>query len=113
MTKRSIGIERLFSLGDFRNIKFVDTIVDIPEEVANNEKVIQALTLIQLARIEKSYFQYLKMLETTSKMVNRDEVIEYLASYSDEIYSKLFELIKKQETFEEKEKQEKSENKEK
>jgi hypothetical protein len=58
---KKISVERLYSLGDFKNIKFYDEISDIPENVALNEKAMSLLHFLQLLEIESSHKKYLRL----------------------------------------------------
>lgn len=75
--KRSVTTTRLYSLGNYQNISFSDTIDDIPEEIAFDEKAMGLLRSIQLSQIEKSYQKYFKLKETTHKL-NDEETMEML-----------------------------------
>ena len=41
--KRTLSVERLYNLGNFINIKIVNTIEEVPEEIANSPEKIQLL----------------------------------------------------------------------
>lgn len=58
---RTISVERLYSLGDFKNIKFNDTITDIPQNIALNDKAMGLLHYLQLTEIEHAHKRYLKL----------------------------------------------------
>jgi len=63
--KRKINIERLYSLGDYKNIKFSEEVSEIPEELVNNEQFITILTSLMILRIEQTYNKYIKLMEST------------------------------------------------
>lgn len=63
--KRKINIERLYSLGDYKNIKFSEEVSEIPDELVNNEQFITILTSLMLLRIEQNYNKYIKLMEST------------------------------------------------
>ena len=63
--KRKISLERLYSLGDFKNIKFSEEVSEIPDELVNNEQFITILTNLMLLRIEQNYNKYIKLMEST------------------------------------------------
>jgi len=75
--QRTLYAERLYSLGDFKNIKFSSAITDIPEEVARNEKVIGLMYMNMYLSIEISYRHYYELIDSmiTSKV---KDVIEHL-----------------------------------
>ena len=66
--KRTLTTTRLYSLGDFQNISLSDTIEDIPEELATDEKAMGLLRAIQLFQIERSYLKYRKLREATHSL---------------------------------------------
>ena len=63
--KRKISLERLYSLGDYKNIKFSEEVSEIPDELVNNEQFITILTNLMLLRIEQNYNKYIKLMEST------------------------------------------------
>lgn len=63
--KRKISIERLYNLGDFKNIKFSEEVSEIPDELVNNEQFITILSSLMLLRIEQNYHKYIKLMEST------------------------------------------------
>ena len=72
---RSISVTRTYSLGNYKNIKFSDTISDIPEHLAIDHEVMNVLSFLQLVSIEKSYFNY----------VIKPEQFDELASFCDRL----------------------------
>lgn len=89
--KRSTTVTRLYSLGDYKNISFTDTIEDIPEEVALNNEAMQMLRAIQLFQIERAFLKYQRLRETTHRM-NLEESLE-LINELDVASSKKFDKI--------------------
>lgn len=61
--KREIGTERLYSLGDFKNIKFMDIIVDVPQEFVVNSDMVNEVRFLQLVSIELAFRRYMKLME--------------------------------------------------
>jgi hypothetical protein len=90
--KRSVTTTRLYSLGNYQNISFTDTIEDIPEEVALDNKAMGLLRSIQLFQIERSYLKYFKLKETTHKLSNEEamELIDELDVTSSKKFNELF-----------------------
>jgi hypothetical protein len=58
--EQKLGLERLFSLGQYRNIKFIDEITNIPKELMLNDDVINTLRLLQFIRADKYFMSYVK-----------------------------------------------------
>ena len=90
--KRSITTTRLYSLGNYQNISFSDTIEDIPESVAFDNEAMKRLRSIQLFQIEKSYLKYFKLKETTHKLSTDEamELIEELDVTSSKKFNEIF-----------------------
>jgi hypothetical protein len=57
---RTISVDRLYSLGDYRNIRFVDTLEDT-EGVFKDEDVIQLVKNLQFQSAELAYRNYIKL----------------------------------------------------
>lgn len=74
--KRNLGVERLYPLGDFKNIKFTSVLNDVPEELALNEEIVGNLFFIQSLTCDLAYRKYFAMLDRISKE-NIKDVITY------------------------------------
>lgn len=92
MINRSVSVTRTYSLGNYKNIKFSDTISDIPEDLATNHEVMSVLKFLQLVSIEKSYFDYVKDAETWHSY-DIEEAIEKLNGLESETMSTLKEIL--------------------
>ena len=57
---RSIGMERTFVLGQYKNIKLSDYISNIPEDILGNNDAMNALRLLQILHVDSTYMKYLK-----------------------------------------------------
>jgi len=90
--KRSATTTRLYSLGNYQNISFSDTIEDIPEEISLDNKAMGLLRSIQLFQIERSYLKYFKLKETTHSLSTEEalELIDELDVTSTRKFNKLF-----------------------
>jgi len=90
--KRSVTTTRLYSLGNYQNISFSDTIEDIPESVAFDNEAMKRLRSIQLFQIEKSFLKYFKLKETTHKLSTEEamELINELDVTSSKKFEELF-----------------------
>lgn len=58
--KRSLGMERTFTLGAYKNIKVSDVISDVPEDLMLRDDVVSALRTLQILRLDKVYLSYLE-----------------------------------------------------
>lgn len=61
--KRTITTDRLYSLGDYRNIRFIDVIDEIPDKLLLNKDYMGAVKFLQLISIEVAFRHYLKLME--------------------------------------------------
>ena len=57
---RTIGLERLYPLGKFSNIRVEDSIT-VPEEVQSKEKYIKNAYVMLMINVELTYLKYVKM----------------------------------------------------
>ncbi len=106
--ERTLSVERLFTLGDYKNIKFGNTLTGIPEEIANNDKAIELLFLQQFISCEIAYRRYVEMLEHISedlsvvrggkKIADPEAVIQFLQEERTKTFSELYDEIKKAKT---------------
>lgn len=75
--KRSLSAERLYSLAEYQNIKFVNTISEIPEELSRNENIVSKLFLLQSISCDMAYADY-KRLREKMKEERVTDVLEFL-----------------------------------
>lgn len=86
--QRSLRIERLFGLGNYSNIKFVDEITEIPEAVALSQKAVSLITQLQMLEIERAYARYVLM---ERNFPATPEQIEKTAEILEQERSRVFE----------------------
>jgi hypothetical protein len=75
--ERTLSVDRLFSVGQFNNIRFSDTISGLPEYVAVNPDLLNKLRFLQLVQIELDFRKYLKLMDETGAL-SIDESIKLL-----------------------------------
>lgn len=103
--KRDLGVERIFPLGEYKNIKLSSTLRDIPEELAQNERVAGLLYLQQALSCEIVYRRYFDTLDYISKnftkvvggktVADSEEVMKFLMEEREQTLAELLEEIKK------------------
>jgi len=93
MILRSLTTERLYSLGDFRNIKFSDEIRDIPEEVALNKDAMALLHYVQLLDTEYAYNRYLELAKANNT-IKQEEILTFLESERTRTFEDLLKTLK-------------------
>ncbi|KKK65025.1 hypothetical protein LCGC14_2978290 [marine sediment metagenome] len=59
--KRTLKMERLYNLGDFKNIKFGDEFIDINEEFMFDNEFVGNIKMLKLLGVESVYREYLKI----------------------------------------------------
>ena len=74
---RSLKVERLYSLGDYKNIKFIDEIVDLPENVALDEESVGHVVYLQLLNVEQSFYRYYALAKKI-KTLNPEEILGFI-----------------------------------
>ena len=74
---RSLRIERVYSLGDYRSIRFSDDILDLPEEVVFNQPLVDKIRLLQLINVEINFRQY-KDLISKVNTYSEEEALAFL-----------------------------------
>lgn len=71
----TISVERLYFLGNFKNIKISNTLAEIPEDFMS-DKVLDLLYKHQLISVEKAYRQYHEIIKDLP--ADAAEAIEFL-----------------------------------
>ena len=90
---RELRMERLHYLGDYRNLKFIDVISELPDKIAFNGELISALRWLQLMQSEKTYYRY-AVLANESKDKSAEECLALVTEIHEETLLGLKELFK-------------------
>jgi hypothetical protein len=90
---RELRMERLHYLGDYRNLKFIDVISELPDDIAFNGELISALRWLQLMQSEKTYYRY-AVLANKYKEKNAEECLAIVSKMHEETLLELKELFK-------------------
>ncbi len=94
---RTLGIERVFSLGDYKSLRAIDTITEIPEDLLLNQEAVDYLKVIQLASIDLTYQKYIQMTKEFSKYPEGSEdKYTALLEYRETALNNLLNLINKE-----------------
>lgn len=94
---RTLYVERLYSMGNYENIKFSNSLKDIPEEVALNPNAVGLLFLQQLLSCEEAYLEYKKLVETIAQE-RLEDALEILKQKREQTYSELLSEITPEKT---------------
>lgn len=101
--RSKIATERLYSLGNYSNIKFSSEISELPDEAVLNPEVIPTLRFLQLIDCELAYNRYIELVESFVGK-ERGEIIAQLETHKQTTYDELFKhIIKEQQENTEKE----------
>jgi len=90
---RDITTERLYWLGDFRNIKFIDSINNLPDEIAFNGELVETLRWLQVVHAEKTFWRYFH-LRSQLKDKDAEECLAIISEMHEETLLELKELFK-------------------
>jgi len=77
---RTITVERLYTLGDYQNIKFTSTISSIPEEISNDDKAVSLLFLRGGLECDIAYSEYMRRREA----LKAEKVVDVLTRLKEE-----------------------------
>lgn len=89
---RTVYVERLYSLGDFKNIKFSSALTGIPEGLAKNDKIVALLFLQSALSCEIAYRRYFDTVDRISKE-KITNVLRYLEDERTKTYYELYQEI--------------------
>ena len=97
--EQTIGMERLYKLGDFKNLKFIDTISGIQDEYILNDEFQDMLRVLQLVRADKYYLNYIKLFDdiiekVINKILTTEEAINILEINEMELTKALAHILK-------------------
>lgn len=88
------SVERLYSLGDFKNIKFSDSITEIPESFVLNKRAMELLRYIQILDIEDAYYRYARLM-LNLKPHGVEEAMNFLETERNRTFEELLNELKK------------------
>src|SRR5512139_413975 len=90
---RSIKVERLYPLGDYKNVKFIEEINDIPQNVATNPEAMAKLHALLLASVDLLYYKYSLSYKEAAKFIDPkqpdtiEKAITYLVELTDNLHT--------------------------
>jgi hypothetical protein len=79
-------IERIYALGNYQNIKITDTVADIPQEVLEDNLLMDGITSIQLLNTELTYRKYLAMTDALPQNATNERLRDILSEVREEHY---------------------------
>lgn len=92
---RTLGIERIYRLGDYENLKVTDNINDLPEELMFKGELINKIRYLQLLNVELASRKYHKLMESMY-VFSYDEQIEALSEEKLNTLDEIKQLLNKE-----------------
>jgi hypothetical protein len=89
---RTLSVRRLYTLGDYKNITFEDTIAELPESIMLNPEITGELQYLQLINLEYSIRKYKEVQSVLGKLPVEDE-IGYLEQVKSDTLSNIRSLL--------------------
>jgi hypothetical protein len=90
---REIGVERLYSLGDYKNIKFSDVITDIKQEYCVDQNLMEKVRYLQMLAIETSFYRYIELAKRIGT-VKQEEAMELLSGELERTLEEIKQILK-------------------
>ena len=84
-------------MGQYANLEIKDTLDMIPARLANDEKFLDVMSKLMLLRIEKYYYEYVKMLEDTHGH-SVEAILSMLEEQKQNELDKIYSMLKSVET---------------
>lgn len=95
--ERTISIDRLYSLGKFKNIKLSNVIDHIPTEIWTDPSAMATLQFLLMVAVETDFRRYQKLNMSLGGM-SLEESLEKLSEMRDDTYKEIQRLINNGET---------------
>ncbi len=95
--ERQISIERLYSLGNYKNIKLGNVIDGIPENLWTRPDVMGSLQFLLMLAVEVDFRRYQKLNQEIGGL-SLEESLEKLSDMRDDTYQEIQDLILNGET---------------
>lgn len=75
---RNLTIQRIYSLGNYKNLQVTDSINDVPEELMLNEDFVRNLRLLQLLRCDQVYYDYITTSPAFVDGMKSEQALEFI-----------------------------------
>ena len=90
---RSLGMERTFTLGNYKNLKVYDSIDNIPSELMLNNEFINTLRMLQILKLDETYFNYVQTSPSMMDGVTAEQAIEMIEEVTTSTTEKMNKAI--------------------
>ncbi len=87
--KRSLGLERVFKLGDFKSMRVISDIDDIPEEIMLDKEAITQMRLLQLVEVDRAYYDYRMQAGKLNEFENDEDRVAELVEQETLIFANI------------------------
>ena len=94
--KRSVGVERTFSISNYNNLKPMEFLSEIPDELAMDSSFINKVRFIQLINLELTYRKYL-VLKDKMDQESPEVAIANLEELKSNAMDELNQILNKEE----------------
>jgi len=90
--KRTLKLERLYYLGDYRNIKFIDEITELPDDIS--DEAVDLLRQLQFVGVDKAHQEYMALhLRKGIKGATPEEAVIELEKIKEKIIYNLEQVF--------------------
>lgn len=89
---RTVKIERLYALGNFKNLRLSEEVIDLPEEVTFNEKILNKIRYLLLLDIESTFRKYAELDDKLGRL-SLEKALEFLQEEKTVTFNALFEKM--------------------
>jgi hypothetical protein len=86
---RSIGLERVFNLGDYKSLRVSDHANNIPEELALDAEFMDGLRSLQLVGVDRAYYTYATQTLGLAELDTDEKKAELLTTIELDLYTQL------------------------
>lgn len=90
--EQQISIERLYTLGDYKNLKVIDVISGIPEKLMLDDSFQNQMRLLMMIRADKTNVKY-RMLTEGYKSLSIEEAYEILEKLEEDANKSIIEIL--------------------
>ena len=89
---KTLRVERLYSLGDYKNIKITSELTDVPDTVWKDEEKVSVIEFSLLLDVESQFYKYMEMVKQ-QKGMTIEEVQSQILELKSDTYDKLLNLL--------------------
>ena len=87
--KGNLGLERVFKLGDFKSMRVISDVLDVPEELMLDEDFVTQTRLLQLVEVDRAYYQYRVQAGKLNELETDEERVSSLVEQEAQIFANI------------------------